>query len=255
MKILIVDDEAGARETLRLLLENFISGKNEILEAESVPKAVKVIHEFNPELVFLDIEMPEYTGFDLFKFIPNPSFSVIFSTAYNEYALKAFEVSAIDYLLKPIIADRLVQAVNKVVKRNRSALTPDQIKTIKSLHEERSLDSSKLVIPVSQGYNFIRKDEILYAKADGSYTRIYLKGKDDLYLSKRLNLIEEVLKDECFVRINRSYIINFNKIAHISRALGGMVRMEDGHEISLSKEKRDFLIERFSFIEKLGDNA
>ncbi len=250
MKILIVDDEAAARETLRLLLENFISGNNKILEAESVPKAVKIIHEFNPELVFLDIEMPEYTGFDLFKFIPNPSFSVIFSTAYNEYALKAFDVSAIDYLLKPIIADRLVQAVNKFIKRNQPEFTIDQLNTIKRLNDESRLDKSKLAIPVPQGYDFIRKEDILYAKADGSYTRIYLKEKKDLYLSKRLNLIEEILKDPCFFRINRSYIININNITHVSRAMGGMIRMEDDHEISLSKEKRELLFGKFSFVEK-----
>lgn len=243
MKILIVDDEAAARETLRLLIENFIAGDHSIREAASVPDAVKAIQQEEPELVFLDIEMPEYNGFELFKFIPNPNFFVIFSTAYSEYALKAFDVAAIDYLLKPIIAQRLVEAVNKVMKRTEPQ---EQIHVIRELESKDLFSPKKLAIPVAQGIDFIDREEVLYAKADGSYTHIYLKSKEDLYLSKRLSLVEDILKDDPFIRVNRSYILNFHHIEHISRSYGGIIRMIDGHEVSLSKEKRELLFKKFS---------
>ncbi len=247
MKILIVDDETGARETLRLLIESFISGEHQIREAESVPMAVKLIQEESPELVFLDIEMPEYNGFELFNFVPNPTFSVIFSTAYNEYALKAFEVAAVDYLLKPIIAQRLVQAVDKAKERYHLKISSEQLKTFKDLGLQSTFTTSKLAIPVSQGIDFVDKENVLYAKADGSYTRIYLEGREDIYLSKRLSLVEKILSHDCFIRINRSYIINSYHVAHISKSFGGMIRMNDGHEITIPKEKRELLFEKLSF--------
>lgn len=244
LKALIIDDEPKARRILEELLKEYCP--NDILvvaNAEDVPSGVKAIAQFQPDIVFLDIEMPNYTGFQLFDFIADINFETVFTTAYQEYAIQAFKVSAIDYLLKPIQIDGLIAAVEKVKKEKveKNPLNNNQTANkIATLQSNLNNTNQKIALPVSDGLLFVEVNDIIYLSAEGAYTEIFIKGrKDKIVVSKNIKLFEEILIQPCFLRVHRSYIINLNCVSQYIKQDGGYIVMENGAQVALSKDKKE----------------
>jgi len=244
MKAIIIDDEAKARRVIQAMLAEHCPDIEVITTADDVPSGVKAINREMPDVVFLDIEMPGYTGFQLLDFFDDVSFEIIFTTAYSDYAIKAFEVSAIDYLLKPIQIDQLVKAVNKVKSKQKSQLN-EKIEALKlNLNETNQL--SKIALPVADGFLFVKPEDILYLKAESSYTRIFLTDDKDLLVTRTLKEFEKLIDHPHFMRIHRSYLINLNHIKQYVRSDGGHIEMDNKDIVYFSKDKKEELLGAFS---------
>jgi two-component system, LytTR family, response regulator len=242
LKALVVDDEAKARRILEELLKEYCPDIQVIHTADDVPSAVKAIQKFSPDIVFLDIEMPNYTGFQLFDFVDEVNFEVIFTTAYREYALQAFQVSAIDYLLKPIQIERLIAAVEKV-KKPRSNQINERVQALKVNLEQEYIQ--KIALPVAEGLLFVELSEIIYLAAEGAYTQIYLTSGKKILVSRNIKSFEESLNHPHFLRVHRSYLINLNRVKQYLRQDGGVVIMENGSEVDVSKDRKEELLKAY----------
>jgi two-component system, LytTR family, response regulator len=240
LKALIVDDEPRARSILQnMLAEN--CPQVAVLDAVgNVPEAIKAIHTLQPDLVFLDIEMPGYSGFQLLEMIPDPMFQVVFTTAYSEYALKAFEVSAIDYLLKPIRIQKLTEAVQKAQRMLGSHNTAQRISTLQS---NLSADVwQRLALPVSDGFVFIRFNEIEALEGEGSYTRIYKTDGSQMLVTRLLRDLENQLSGTGnFLRCHRSHVVNMQYATKWQKSDGGSIILQSGRQVPVNKESRDLL--------------
>ncbi|MFN4000381.1 LytR/AlgR family response regulator transcription factor [Algoriphagus sp.] len=234
---LIVDDEPIARLSLRGILEEFFPNVLVIGEAKNLPDGIKLIHKYQPDVVFMDIEMPGFSGLEVLDFFPEgklPS-KLVFVTAYQEYALRAFELSAFDYLLKPVQKEGIARALEK--------LTPTEKVQLEILKQNPSDKITKIILQTGEGMQVIELKSIIYLKADGSYTHFYFTGGKKITISKRLSEFEKLLTLGRFMRIHRSHLINLDQIQKISKENGGEVIMSDGECLSLSTEKKAVLLE------------
>lgn len=215
LKAVIIDDEAKARRILKSFLEEYCTNITVIGDAPDVVQGVKLIQKEKPDIVFLDIEMPGYNGFQLLEFFDEINFEVIFVTAYSEFALKAFQVSAVDYLLKPLQIDQLIKAVEKAEKIRGNSLIKERLETLKINLEENKI--KKIVVPVSEGSLFVDIKDITHLKAEGSYVNIFLKDGNKILVSKNIKDYENQLTEqEGFFRTHRSYLVNINYIQSTS---------------------------------------
>ncbi len=245
MRALIIDDEQKARNILQTLLQENCSDVEIVGSAANVPEGIKAIHTLQPDVVFLDIEMPGYTGFQLLEMIPDPQFQVVFTTAYSEYALKAFDVSAIDYILKPIRIQKLVDAVEKLKKYRPAHNTAQRLNALRSnlLGE----NWKKLSLPVADGYIFLNFYDIEFLEAEGSYTRIHKTDGTFILVSKLLRDLEGQLSNvPFFLRCHRSYIINTQLITKWVKSDGGSLLLKSGKEIPINKESKETLLQMLS---------
>ena len=240
LKAIIVDDESRARKILASFLTDYCEQVEIVAQVEDVPQGVKAIKKFEPDIVFLDIEMPGYNGFQLLDFFDEIQFEIVFTTAYSEFALKAFQVSAIDYLLKPIQIDQLINAVNKVERIRGNFLVNERVQTLQANLEDFKI--KKIVIPLSEGSLFIELKEIIYLKAEGSYVNFFLKDGTKILASKNIKDFEEQLtQTEGFFRTHRSFLINTAFITNISSDNTG-VTLNGNAEITIARErKQDFI--------------
>ena len=240
LKAIIVDDEAKARRILENFIVEYCPQIQILALAEDVPQAVTAIQKSKPDVVFLDIEMPGYNGFQLLDFFETIDFEIIFTTAYSEFALRAFQVSAIDYLLKPIQIDQLTAAVHKLEKIQGNSLIKERIETLQKNLEEYKI--KKIVVPLSEGSLFVALNDILFLKAEGSYANIFFKDGSKVIVSKNLKDYEDQLTlEEGFFRTHRSFLINTNYISQISSD-GTEATMSNQSVINISRErKQDFL--------------
>lgn len=241
MKAIIVDDELNARLALRGILEENFPEITIVGECADVPSAVKSIHSFQPEVVFLDIAMPGYSGLELLNFFDESTlnFKIIFVTAYTEYAINAFELSAVDYILKPVRVEALKRALTKVNGANPS----ESLSVLQSNHELPQ--NKKIALNTGDGIMFIELQDILYLKADGSYTHFVLSNKSKITISKKIAEFERLEQVGNFMRIHRSHIVNLECVQKILKHDGGSVIMENGDELSISTEKKAVLLEKF----------
>ncbi len=240
IKAIIIDDELRARRVLSNMIEEYTPEIEIIGLCENVPKAVLEINKKRPDVVFLDIEMPEYSGFELLDFFREIDFEIIFVTAYSEYAIKAFEVSAIDYILKPVRIDKLENAVkklkNKVTNKLRLSSINKRLDTLKTNLE--SNDLKKIAIPVAEGLIFIKTDDISFINAEGSYCKIWLSNNTSIFVSKKLKYFEEILINKSnFYRLHRSFLVNIHKIKKYNRR-ESVVIMENENKIRVSRDKK-----------------
>lgn len=241
MRAIIVDDELNARLALRGILEENFPEIQIVAENADVPSAVKSIHAFQPELVFLDIAMPGYSGLELLNFfdVNTINFKIIFVTAFAEYAINAFELSAVDYILKPVRIDALQRALTKVNESN-------SLEKIKVLQNNLDLpQNKKIALNTGDGITFIELLDILYLKADGSYTHFFLSNKSKITVSKKISEFERLEQVGNFMRIHRSHVINLERIQKILKQDGGTVIMDNGDELSISSDKKTVLLEKF----------
>lgn len=236
LKAIIVDDEAKARRILESFIIEYCPQIQIMALAEDVPQAVKAIQKFKPDVVFLDIEMPGYNGFQLLEFFEEIDFEIIFTTAYSEFALKAFQVSAIDYLLKPIQIDQLIAAVHKLEKIRGNSLIRQRLQTLQKNLEEYKI--KKIVVPLSEGSLFVELKDILYLKAEGSYANIFFKDGNKVIVSKNLKDYEDQLTpEEGFFRTHRSFLVNTDYIKNISSD-GSEATMINHSVINISRERK-----------------
>ncbi len=230
IKAIIIDDEQLAIESLQWEIENF-SQEVKVIESFTNPKdAISGINYLKPDLVFLDIEMPEIDGFQLLQLLDYKNFDLIITTAYNQYAIQAFKANAIDYLLKPIDPDDLTQAIEKIKNRQTSQTSTKNIETVlNNLVKDNLQKTKKIPLGLSNKIILVDYEDILYCKSDGSYTTIFMRNGDEHVVSKNIKHIEELLPDTVFLRIHKSYIVNLNEIK-------GLIKQGSG-ELILSNEK------------------
>lgn len=245
VRSIIVDDEMKSRESLKILLEEFCENVEVLAVCQNVAEGVEAIRTHKPDVVFLDIQMQRETGFDLLVQIKPIDFEVIFTTAYTEYAIKAFKFSAIDYLLKPINIEELKKAVDKVEKKLNSRISERVEQLIQNLRPT-SMQNFKLALPTSDGLIFVKVDDIIYCEASSNYTEIYtIDGKKHL-VSRTLKEYEDLLVEHNFFRIHNSHLINLGSIKKYVRGEGGYVIMSNDKTLDVSKRKKE------AFLTKLG---
>lgn len=242
MRVLIVDDEEYVRIALTEMLKTHCPVINQIDVAESVAAGKKAIETTKPDLVFLDICLSDGKGFDLLKDLTNLSFKVIFITAYEEYAIRAFKFSAIDYLLKPVDVDELIEAVKKAEKTIENENT--KILTEAFLRNQES-NQKKIALKTTEAIHLIDVKNIIRCNSDGNYTNFIIENSKNLLVSKTLKEFEELLSPFGFVRIHQSHLINIDFIEKYDKRSGGFVVLKDHSEIPVSTRKREELLKVF----------
>lgn len=246
---LIIDDEANIREMLSGIISKWCPEANIIGDAEGVLAGFNAINKLKPDLVLLDIQMNDGTGFDLLKKFENPQFKVIFITAYEEYALQAIKASALDYILKPVDPEELINAVRKA-ERNREGNNRQQLQALlENLNPEKK-EANKIVLKTSENIHLVKTCEISYLESDKGYTTFNLKNGEQILISRTMKEFEELLKDEKFVRTHKSYLVNLDEIKRFDKEDGGYVVMENDRRVPVASRKRDYLI---NLIEELGE--
>jgi two-component system, LytTR family, response regulator len=244
MKILLVDNEEGIRKVLREMVEAWSKGMHYIEEADGVATGVEKINSFNPDVVFLDVEMNDGTGFDLLNQLNKPSFQLIFTTAHNQYAIQAFKFSAIDYLLKPIDPVDLNTALQKALENISSNTLQNQLAVLMQQVGNKNDPDKQIVLKDIDKTYFIKMNDILYCEAEGSYTKFYITNAEPIFVSRNLRSYEELLAPAGFIRTHHSCLVNPTKIKVYDRKTdSGTLILEGGHTIPVSQRKKDFVIQ------------
>ena len=240
LNAIIIEDEAIGRDILRNYISKYCPNVKLLGEASNIEEGQKLIEDNELDLVFLDVEMPYGSGFDLLEKIENQTFETIFVTAYDHYAIEALNSQATYYLLKPISIDELIKGVSMVTdikeKENELENVVLSPKTISSL--------SKITIPQQDGFEVIAISDILFCKADDNYTEIYFENTKKL-VSKTLKHFEDLLKESSFVRVHKSYLVNVNEIVKYKKGKGGSVILSNGKEVMVSSSKKANLLSYF----------
>ena len=236
IKAIIIDDEERARRVLSSMIDEYCSDVIQIVsQCENVPEGVLEINRKKPDVVFLDIEMSDYSGFELLEFFKDIDFEIIFVTAYNKYALRAFEVSAVDYILKPVRIDKLENAVKKL--QDKLLITMhDRLELLKTNLQTEKI--KKIAVPVSDGLILVKVNEISHIDADGSYAKLHLIDGTNLLVSKRLKYFEDLLSNqENFYRIHRSHLLNIQHVKKYNRH-ESMITLENNQKIKVARDNK-----------------
>lgn len=245
IKAILVDDEKHGLETLAILLGDYCPEVKVMDKCTSAKKALEAIENIQPDLVFLDIEMPVMNGFELLEQFDEIPFTVIFTTSYDQYAIKAIRFSALDYLLKPVDPKELVAAVHKV-SRKKHAPTNEQLQLLMDQLQHKEKRLTKIAVPTLEGFELIPADEVIHCEADDNYAHLFLKNKTKVTASRSLKDIEEQLKEfPNFVRVHHSYIVNLNEVVKYVRGEGGYLIMTDGSTINVSRSRKNTLLKHF----------
>lgn len=240
IKALIVDDESRARNILRILIEKHVPAISHLFLADSAAKALELIAEQNPHILFLDIEMPFMDGFGLLSAIEKRNFDVIFTTAFDQYAIKAIRFSALDYLLKPISPEELKTAVDRFMeKRNLKRENGKLFKNFLTSLDDIATDDPKLAISTQEGVALFKISEIIRCEANNNYTLFFLKDGKRFIASKTLKEYDEILSEYGFFRTHKSHLVNLSFVAHL--ASGDGVSLQDGTVIEVSRRKKPLL--------------
>ncbi|WP_276974854.1 LytTR family DNA-binding domain-containing protein [Flavobacterium filum] len=246
MNCIIVDDNELAIESLAELLKLFCPQVSILGQSQSIKNAVGLINELKPVIVFLDVEMNNESGFDLFTYFTQPDFLVIFTTSHEKYAVKAFKTDCFDYLLKPIDSIELVNTINKVEREKSNLLKSQRTYIDEELSQEETPKPKKVALISGKGYSFIDEEEIVYFKAEGQYTKILTCKKESYTSSKNLGEIEETLSDN-FFRCHKSWIINLKYVSSFIKEQSNAVLLDDV-VVEISSRKRDDFIKLFNRI-------
>ncbi len=240
MKALIIDDEKKARQVLKILVEENCPKITNILQADNLLTGVELIKQQAPNIVFLDIEMPEHSGLEILNFIEKAvhNFEIIFTTAYSEYAIQAFQLSAIDYLLKPVRPSQVKEAVDKAIKFLGNTQINQRLIELKSSLEDANF--KKIGLPNNNGVKFVNFSDIIMLEADGMYTKVSTTLEGEILVSKPLKFFVETLKKvKTFYRPHRSYLINLSFIKEYVKKDGGYIVMQNDKTVSISNDKKD----------------
>lgn len=243
LKAIIVEDEKRSRETLKNLLEEFCVDVLVIETAASVEEAVAKITELHPDVVFLDIELQTGTGFDVLSQLREINFEVIFTTAFEQYAIKAVKFSSLDYLLKPIDLEELQKSIEKAKKKKNQEVYKKQLETLMLNLKQQHPKLNKICLSTADGFEFINTADILYCKAEGSYTTFILNDNSKLLVSKHLKEYESLLVEQQFMRVHNSFLINLNEVKKFVKSDGGYIIMNNNDAVSISRAKKEDFLE------------
>lgn len=235
IKAYIIEDEEGGRDNLIKIIKKFCSELIVVGAAATIAEAVEELPSINPDVVFLDIQLPKENGFKLFDYFPQHDFDVIFTTAYSQYAIKAFNYSAIHYILKPIDIAELQTAIKKLKETRRNLKSSEQYKVWNNVQNN---NLSKIVLPTQDGMHFIDTEDIVWCEAKSNYTLFHIIGQDNILVSKSLKTYEAMLDNHSFVRASRSSLINLDHIVHCSTHRKMEITMKDGSVIILSERRK-----------------
>lgn len=239
-KAAIIDDEEGGRNIIKNYLSLYCNDIEVCGEAESVKTGVELLNKTTPDIVFLDIQMQDGTGFNLLEKVAKRSFKVIFVTSFDQYALKAFRYSAADYLLKPINPDDFAEAVQKVQDDINSVNSSKDTRIDELITNVNSFE--KIGLPTTNGILFKKIENIVRCEADGSYTRFYFDDNTNYLATKTMKVYEDLLADRKFLRVHKSHFINLAHVVQYINGDGGQVVMTDGSTIEVSRRKKDELL-------------
>ncbi len=242
MKALVIDNELHLREGLKDMLIAFCPGITSIDDAAGVKEGVAKINSFHPDIIFLDVEMDDGTGFDLLKQLPEHNFQLVFITAHNKYAIEAFRFSAIDYLLKPVDPVALQESVEKAVKNIRSKDINSQVQILLQQLSGISNHDRRIVLKDQEKIYFTKVADILYCEAEGTYTKFFIQNNEVLLVSKNLKEYESLLEPLGFIRTHHSFLVNPDKINAYDKTDGGALMLEGGHNVPISQRKKDIVL-------------
>ena len=243
-KALIIDDEQKARSILEHYIRSFIPEITELRQAGSVSEGLEVLNTYQPDLVFLDVEMPHRNGFDFLAEVKEPAFDVIFTTAYNQYAIQAIRFSALDYLLKPVDPEELKASVRRHVDKQVNEAAKQQLyHNLVGNIAKKDVKDFRIAVTSSDGVHFFGVDEILRLEAESSYTRIYLTNRNPFVASKTLKYFEEMLEEFGFIRTHKSHLVNprfVNRISHDNE----FILLKDGSRVEVSRRKKEEVLQQ-----------
>ncbi|HSN62040.1 MAG TPA: LytTR family DNA-binding domain-containing protein [Ferruginibacter sp.] len=242
IKALIIDDETAAINTLQLMLKRYVPEIDDLKSTSDAAEGIHLLKTFKPQILFLDIQMPVMNGFDILNHFPQVNFNIIFTTAYDEYAIKAIRFSALDYLLKPIDADELRAAVDKfmikeVLQKSNAGLYDNFLQNINA----KSKNDFKLALSTSEGTFFYFPEQIIRLEGESNYTKFFFTEKKSMLTSKTLKEFEDILSDHGFIRIHKSHMINRKHITNLSG--DGILTMADQSRVEISRRRRADVIE------------
>lgn len=237
IRAIIIDDEAASLRSLNIEINKYCPDV-EIVKLFRKPKeALSYLNSHVIDLVFLDIEMPQMNGFQLLDSVNDINFEIIFITSYNEFAVKAFEFNAVDYLLKPILKERLIESIHRI-KQNRTLGISDNdlralVNNIDRMHPDSNIEN--LAVPTINGFEFISISEIKYLEAEGNYTWVRLIDTQEYLISKSLKDVNRMIHSDKFIRIHKSYVVNIHHIKKYLKGRGGIIEFKDGKQIPVSR--------------------
>jgi len=246
IRVVIVEDEKHSRETLKNLLNEFCNNVEIVGMAGSVDEAISMISTNKPDLVFLDIELQTGTGFDVLNHLNDLHFEVVFTTAFEHYAIKAIKFSSLDYLLKPIDIYELNLAVEKAREKKDDSVKQKKLEVLLNNIKAQPEGERKICLATQESIEFINIREIIYCEASGSYTNFHMKSGSKLLVSKNLKEYENMLADYNFMRVHNSFLINLREVKSLVKSEGGYIVMNDNSQISISPKKRDVFMEKMS---------
>lgn len=245
IKAVLIDDEVHCLETLSLLLTEFCPNVEIMAQCRTGQQGLEAIERIKPNLVFLDIEMPVMNGFELLGKFEKIPFSVIFTTSYDQYAIKAIRFSALDYLLKPVDPNELVVAINKVQEQRHLPMAEQFQMLLKQVHGKNS-GFNKIAVPTTEGFELVPADQVIYLEANDNYTHLFLRSKHKIIACRTLKEMEEQLSEfPSFIRVHHSYMVNLNEVDKYIRGEGGYLIMSEGSTVSVSRSRKDSLLRRF----------
>lgn len=242
---IIIDDELHCRKMLSLLLKEYCPDVNVLEQCEDAESGLLAIRKLNPDLIFLDIEMPRMNGFEMLEQLGQFTYAVIFTTSYDQYAIKAFRFYALDYLLKPIVSKELIAAIHKL-QTQKSLPSTQQFQMLLNKISSREEMFPKIPLPTSDGFELIPVEQVLFCEAKNNYTYFNLKNKKKIVACRMLKEVEEQLVDfPYFIRVHNSYIINIKEVKKYVRGEGGYVIMSDDASVNVSRSRKDELLKWF----------
>jgi len=242
-RAIIIDDEQESRNTIFNILNNYCDQVTVVAQAENVREGLAAIEDYKPDVVFLDIQMPDGSGFDLLENLPEINFQVIFITAFDQYALKAIKFSALDYILKPVDPHLLIEAVNKIKpsETNHDFIT-HQISTL--LRNKNNFE--RITLPTLEGLKFINIKDIIRCEADNNYTQFFLNSGEKILVTKTLKEYDETLSELDFIRVHQSHLVNVKFVDRYIKGDGGTIVMVDGSEVEVSRRRKEEFLKKMN---------
>ena len=244
IRSIIIDDEVHCLETLSILLKEYCPQVTILETCRSAKKGLEAIDKFKPDLVFLDIEMPTMNGFEMLEQFAEIPFAVIFTTSYDQYAIKAIRFSALDYLLKPVDPKELTVAVQKI-QGQKNLPSAEQFEMLLKQVHHKGAGFQKIAIPTAEGFELIPAEQIIHCEADDNYTHLFLKNKARITACRTLKEMEEQLQEFAFfIRVHHSYLVNLNEVTRYVRGEGGYLILSDTSTINVSRSRKEMLLKK-----------
>ncbi len=246
IKCVLVDDEKNALEMMEWLLKTYCPQANVVAMCNTAEMGIEAIHQHNPDVVFLDIEMPRMNGFDMLEQVSNLSFEVVFCTAYDQFAIKAFKYAALNYLLKPVDPDDLKATISRVEEKKAIPTKEQFALLMQHMKQPARSTPPRIALTTGDGLIFVATGDIIYCKAESNYTNVILGNGKKIMVSRVLKEMDEALSGTDFYRVHSSYLINLNHVKKFVRGEGGYIVMDNDDNVTLSRSRRSEFLELFS---------